>query len=141
LNKNIKNICDFPYAPNTEKCFRRKIFSRKMSSLKPFYDKNHFTSKQTEHYNHFHSPHSRQNLTLPPCQIMPKTRIIKLKIPFTTKRKYINSNIQNNNKSRRYKKKVTINSNSTPMNKTQSVRISRKPNTTHRILIIFSYQQ
>jgi hypothetical protein len=49
LNKNIKNICDFPDAPNTEKCFRRKIFFRKMTSLKSFYDGNHFASKQTEH--------------------------------------------------------------------------------------------
>jgi hypothetical protein len=44
LNENIKNICDFPYAPNTEKCFRRKI-----AFLKPFYNANHFTSKQTKH--------------------------------------------------------------------------------------------
>jgi hypothetical protein len=33
----MKNICDFLYAPNTEKCFRRKIFFKKMTSLKPFY--------------------------------------------------------------------------------------------------------
>jgi hypothetical protein len=45
LNENMKNICDFLYVPNTEKCFRRKIFSKKMTSLKPFYDENHFTSK------------------------------------------------------------------------------------------------
>jgi hypothetical protein len=37
LNKNIKKLCDFPYMPNTEKCFRWKIFFRKMTSLKPFY--------------------------------------------------------------------------------------------------------
>jgi hypothetical protein len=42
LNENMKNICDFLYALNTEKCFRRKIFSRKMTSLKPFYEENHF---------------------------------------------------------------------------------------------------
>jgi len=34
----MKNICDFLYAPNTEKCFRRKIFSRKITSLKLFYN-------------------------------------------------------------------------------------------------------
>jgi hypothetical protein len=49
LNKNIKNICDFPYVPNTEKWFRPKIFFKKMTFLKSFYDGNHFTSKQTEH--------------------------------------------------------------------------------------------
>jgi hypothetical protein len=37
LNENMKNICDFLYASNTEKYFQRKIFSRKMTSLKPFY--------------------------------------------------------------------------------------------------------
>jgi hypothetical protein len=37
LNKNIKNICDFSYAPNTEKYFQWKIFFRKMTSLKSFY--------------------------------------------------------------------------------------------------------
>jgi len=37
LNENIKNICDFSYAPNTGKCFQRKIFSWKMTSQKPFY--------------------------------------------------------------------------------------------------------
>jgi len=51
LNENMKNICDFLYAPNTKKCFRRKIFSKNMTSLKPFYDGNHFTSKQTKHKN------------------------------------------------------------------------------------------
>lgn len=40
----------------------------------------------------------------------------------------------NSNKSRRYKKE-TNNSNSTPMNKSKSVRISRIPNTTDRISI------
>jgi hypothetical protein len=70
---------------------------------------------------------------------MPKTRISKLKIPFTAKRKYIYSNIQNNNKSYVGKFALTIqinhadtkkdmnNSNSTPMNKSKNVRISRKP--------------
>jgi hypothetical protein len=42
LNENIKNICDFSYASNIEKYFRRKTFSWKMR-------RNHFTSKQTEH--------------------------------------------------------------------------------------------
>jgi hypothetical protein len=37
LNENMKNICDFLYAPNTEKCFQGKIFFKKMTSLKPFY--------------------------------------------------------------------------------------------------------
>jgi hypothetical protein len=31
--------------------YAEKIFSREMTSLKSFYDKNHFTSKQTEHKN------------------------------------------------------------------------------------------
>jgi len=34
--------------PNTQKYFRRKIFFRKMTTLKPFYDINYFTLKQTE---------------------------------------------------------------------------------------------
>jgi hypothetical protein len=37
------------YTPNTEKWFRWKIFFWKMSSLKIFYNGNHFTRKQTEH--------------------------------------------------------------------------------------------
>jgi hypothetical protein len=49
LNNNIKNIYDFPYTPNTKKCFRRKIFFKKMTFLKPFYNKNYFILKETEH--------------------------------------------------------------------------------------------
>jgi hypothetical protein len=59
MNENIKNICDFPYALNIEKCFRQKIFyskmishkifSSKIISHKIFYDKNYFIPKQMEH--------------------------------------------------------------------------------------------
>jgi hypothetical protein len=47
LNKNIKKICDFPYAPNTEKCFQRKIFFRKMTSLKHFTTETILRNKQS----------------------------------------------------------------------------------------------
>jgi hypothetical protein len=49
LNESIKNIYDFSYASNTEKCFRRKVFSWKMIFLKIFYNEKHFTSKQTKY--------------------------------------------------------------------------------------------
>jgi hypothetical protein len=38
----LKNIYDFPYLPNIEKCFRRETFFKKLTSLKLFYEGNYF---------------------------------------------------------------------------------------------------
>jgi hypothetical protein len=39
----LKNIYDFPYLPNIEKCFRRETFFKKLTSLKLFYERHFFT--------------------------------------------------------------------------------------------------
>jgi hypothetical protein len=55
LNENItkikiKNICDFPHAPNAGKHFlEKKNFLKKMIFLKIFYNRKHFMPKQTEY--------------------------------------------------------------------------------------------